>query len=279
MTGSDGAFDTVCVNGHWIRIPADLRGLVAVDYGRREDYYFEVPAMLGLEAVLEPDSVFYDIGCSYGVFTCIAAALLPQTALIHAFEANPEVAEAAGRVVQANGIEGRVTLINACAGESGAGEVEFYAVPGKSSVASTRNAEILKFHSDARIDRVPLISLDDYCHGHPSPTCLKIDVEGSEHAVLLGAAALLEKHRPDLILETHCLELIGIRGSMEELCRLLGEIGYPLMDLERADLVTPAVFAHRKATEIGYLLASDRLREPAFVEKVQARFWETRTSR
>ena len=56
----------------------------------------------------------------------------------------------------------------------------------------------------------------------PIPDLVKIDVEGSENAVLAGATRLLEDHRPELIVEVLTPErrreverrLVGYRMSM-----------------------------------------------------------------
>lgn len=53
-----------------------------------------------------------------------------------------------------------------------------------------------------------------------APDLLKIDVEGSELSVLRGATEILRSSRPQLVIETHALELEG------EIAQLLGGAGY-----------------------------------------------------
>ena len=51
---------------------------------------------------------------------------------------------------------------------------------------------------------MPAITLDEFvATGSPPPHLIKIDVEGGEGEVLLGAASLLRAHRPTLIVEVH----------------------------------------------------------------------------
>lgn len=54
---------------------------------------------------------------------------------------------------------------------------------------------------------VAVTTLDQFVRdGHRPPTFVKIDVEGSEGAVLRGAAATLANHRPTLLIELHTPE-------------------------------------------------------------------------
>ncbi|HUQ95868.1 MAG TPA: FkbM family methyltransferase [Bryobacteraceae bacterium] len=244
------------VNDEVVRLPRELRGLVGVDRGERQGIYFEWQAMLGLIAVLRPGMTAFDVGCSYGILTCLISRMVGEAGFVHAFEANSEVVEWTARTIQLNAIESRVRLTCCCVGESSGGEVEFFRVPGAGSVASTRNAEILKFHAAAESEPIPLLSLDDYCATiERAPDCLKIDVEGSECLVLRGARRLLERHRPALVLETHGLEINGLGGDVGEVCGMLDAAGYVLMDLTRREFVTAAVYARRYERSIGYLLA------------------------
>jgi FkbM family methyltransferase len=52
--------------------------------------------------------------------------------------------------------------------------------------------------------RVPMLSLDTFFFGHrPEPGFIKVDVEGTELRVLKGAQAIIEKHRPVLMIEVY----------------------------------------------------------------------------
>jgi FkbM family methyltransferase len=248
---------TALVNDQQLLLPRELRGLIGVDRAWRKGIYFERPAMLGLQSVLKPGDVVFDVGCSYGLITCLIAKTVGGAGSIHSFEANPGVLEWARRVAALNCPEGQVQFVHACAGESSAGNATFFTIPGSDSVASTRNPDIRQFHSDALPEQVPLLALDDYASSmQVSPACLKIDVEGSEFLVLRGARRLLERAHPALVIETHGLEIDGIGGSVRELVDTLEGVGYTLTDLAREERTTPVDYAQRYHKDIGYLLAA-----------------------
>jgi len=247
---------TALVNDKSLRLPRELRGLIGVDRRRRSGVYFEKPVMTGLQAVLRPDSVVFDVGCSYGLIASLISKTAGPRVMIHAFEANAEVIEWARRVTALNCPAGQVQFVHACAGESSNGHATFYTVPGSKSVASTRNADIRHFHQTAVVEQVPLMSLDDYARNLAAPpSCIKIDVEGSEYMVLRGARGLIEDSHPALIIETHGLEIDGIGGSVRELANTLSDCGYHLTDLITEQRISPSAYAERYTTEIGYLLA------------------------
>lgn len=245
------------VNDQQLLLPRELRGLIGVDRRRRSGIYFEKPVMLGLQSVLRRNAIVFDVGCSYGLIASLISKSIGPAGAIHAFEANAEVLDWARRVTGLNCPEGQVSFMHACAGESSNGHATFYSIPGSKSVASTRNADILHFHQAAMQQQVPLIALDDYVHGLPAPpSCIKLDVEGSECMVIRGARRLIEDSHPALIIETHGLEIDGIGGNLRELMDMLEGFGYQLTDLVTEKSITPSGYAKQYANQIGYLLAT-----------------------
>ena len=65
--------------------------------------------------------------------------------------------------------------------------------------------------------------LDDYADLMEPVGCIKIDVEGHEEAVLHGAANILRRDHPSLIIE---IEERHKPGSLAAVRRYLGELGY-----------------------------------------------------
>lgn len=250
--------DDIIVNDMPFVFPRYLRPIVGVD-SAVGGWYFEAPAMLGLVAAVNPGDTVYDVGMSWGVVTCVLSRLVGEDGRVHAFEANPQVVTGAREFIAANGFAPRVTLTLACAGDVTGHPAKFHIVPGANSVASTRNRDIQAFHTDAWPVLIPTVSLDYYSalDGKP-PSCIKIDVEGSEYLVLRGAERLLGTHQPILVLETHGKEIDGIGGSVAEVCDLLADIDYDFYDLAAAAAADPKEFAAAHEEKIGYLLASPR---------------------
>ncbi len=156
---------------------------------------------------LTRDSVFLDIGANLGYFTVIAAlraravvAIEPQEGLIGRIHAN----------VAANHLD-NVTLIHAAAGAApGFARIPKFGTP-RSKIGESEN-------------HVLMIRLDDYFTGDWQPTHIKIDTEGFEHHVLLGAEKLLAT-QPRLYVEYHKgMEQFGFSGT--EMWDLLKDHGY-----------------------------------------------------
>lgn len=70
-------------------------------------------------------------------------------------------------------------------------------------------------------------SLDIFCFEKKLlPQVIKIDVEGAEYDVILGAHEILSTYRPIVYLSIHPKELSLMGQSVEDLIHLLAELGY-----------------------------------------------------
>lgn len=80
---------------------------------------------------------------------------------------------------------------------------------------------------------VPITTLDQLCSEQGfAPDLVKLDVEGYELAVLEGAKETISRCRPLLFLELHPDRLAALGGSVMEVAKLLGRLGYELFRVE-----------------------------------------------
>jgi FkbM family methyltransferase len=135
-----------------------------------------------------------DVGASIGIFS---AELAQHAAKVFAFEANPEVA-AFTRAVAARNVE----VIN----------VALSSQAGRATLQMPKNRKGHGVTELATIDREPSVSADGVItievetrrlDEFPIGDCsfIKVDVEGHEEAVLAGAATLIARQRPVLMVE------------------------------------------------------------------------------
>jgi FkbM family methyltransferase len=68
---------------------------------------------------------------------------------------------------------------------------------------------------------VPVTSLDEDLADGPPVALLKIDCEGFEYEVLQGAAGIIKRHRPQLVLEVHPTQLENFGHSTEKVLDLV----------------------------------------------------------
>ena len=164
---------------------------------------------------LAPGSRFWDVGANVGFFSLLAARL---GATVDAFEPVPENVAALQAGVAANAYGDRIAVHAAAVAEaSGSAGLVVVDDPSWSHLADRGNHA----RTRERID-VDVVALDDL--DLPPPDLVKIDVEGSEAAVLRGAQRLLREHRPALVVELH--------ETNAEVCDLLEGHGYVLENLD-----------------------------------------------
>lgn len=141
--------------------------------------------------------VFYDIGANIGFYTLLAAR---RGARVYAFEPHPKAAAVLRRNLARNNLRATVNQV-------ALGDRDGSALLDVRRIESARLAEVGEPVRLVRGDGLDL----------PDPTAVKIDVDGTEVAVLTGMRGLLVRSRPRIALELH-----GTLDECEEVLRALG---------------------------------------------------------
>jgi FkbM family methyltransferase len=179
-------------------VPA--RSDLAVRIITRGCYEPEVTERLRRLTFLAGDIV--NIGANVGLHAVFLARQCSNATKIYAVEPNPEAYGYLTRNVSLNGMQERITAIQACIGAT-AGEMDFALIPGMPEYSSLGGI----VHSCVRgrpqtTIRVPVSPLH-VAIGDPGfePSLLLVDAEGAELLVFQGASPLLTRHRPLLVFE------------------------------------------------------------------------------
>jgi len=146
-------------------------------------------------AALTSGDAVIDVGANIGYMTLAAAVTIGPSGHVLAIEPDSANAALLAANVRRNGLNDRVTVINAAA----------WSFPGVVELSlATENT------GDHRVDaelrerasvRVPAVCLDDVADPARRVRLIKLDTQGTEHVVLRGARALLARDRPTILLE------------------------------------------------------------------------------
>jgi FkbM family methyltransferase len=156
--------------------------------------------MAAISHLLPTGGCGVDIGAAEGLYSVGMLAATGRRGLVHAFEPNPVNAARLRQVARRR----RTLVLHEVALSSQSGTAEFMvpivndvAVAGKGSLEDLSGQVAGEFQRFA----VPTARLDEVLGGASQIDMIKIDVEGHEDAVLAGAAAVLDKHRPSILIE------------------------------------------------------------------------------
>jgi FkbM family methyltransferase len=163
-----------------------------------------------------------DIGANIGMVTVLLSDLVGKNGSVHSFEPNPSLCDGINRTISHNGIT-NVTLHPIALG-SKQDTVELI-IPNHNRGAASMVWN--KGRTDCDVVNVRVVPLDEICKNNKinSIRFIKIDVEGFENEVFLGAQQLLSTIQPDAIL----FELnwrTERQFSEEPLIKLLHGYGY-----------------------------------------------------
>jgi FkbM family methyltransferase len=185
----------------------------------------ERPILEDIVSNIRPDDVFYDIGANTGLYSCLMADMVEQPVV--AFEPHPENA---GRLKQNAELNGADVSLFECALADSAGEAELSIVLDE--IGSAGHSLV----SDDGLDRitVPKVRGDDLIADEdlPSPTVLKIDVEGAEHQVLEGLESTLSRSDCRMVYcETHANRLQAQGVSVSDVRDVLVSHGFSVTEV------------------------------------------------
>lgn len=190
-----------------------------------------------VKSLVAPGETVIDIGANIGFYTLLLGRLVGPAGRVLAFEAMPALAAVAVRSVHENGFEDRCTVHNVALSDR-AGMARFRHAPKTMNFGGGHLAPQDPTPADHVDVQVRLARLDDYM---PTTRCsfIKIDVEGAEPKVFLGAGDLLRRDQPKILSELHCGQLKLVSGTTAtDLIKMMAGHGYRCAHLETGNEVT-----------------------------------------
>ncbi len=168
--------------------------------------------------------VYYDVGAHYGFFSLLFSMLNAKEIL--AFEPYQPNYNILLNTLQLNHLK-TVKTFNLAIANSGQASVSF-----SDSGVSTNNTFIdsAQLPADIKKQTVAAASIDELLEQqhYTPPSFIKIDVEGAEYELLLGALSTIKNYRPYILLATHDCHLPGVK---EKCIALLKEQNYGIEKL------------------------------------------------
>jgi FkbM family methyltransferase len=185
-----------------------------------------------LRLSLPVDANCIDVGANVGDILREIVAIAPEGRHI-AYEPLPDLAKRLSAEFP------QVDVRNAAVGET-SGEAAFYRIKS----AHTRSSLSPRGVDPRDVEqlRVRVEALDHALEEDYSPALIKIDVEGGERGVLVGARRLLQRHRPIVIVE-HGAAAHGFHPTpASDIHKLLRAAGYRIFDIDGNGPFTEAEF-------------------------------------
>ena len=164
---------------------------------------YEAALTILLVQMLEPGSVFFDIGAHRGYFTLLAARLVGATGQVHAFEPTPGTF----RMLQENTSHLPQIKLNQKAVYRETTTLTLHdfglEAPAFNSIYSPRLSAAEQAAMKCKDIQVASVSLDEYVQETGvKPDFIKIDAESAEADILEGMRNLIRSVRPAFTLET-----------------------------------------------------------------------------
>jgi FkbM family methyltransferase len=179
-----------------------------------------------------PGTDVIDVGANGGLYTILFAKLLGETGRVLSIEPTPVALKYLQNNLERNDCRTNVLVYQGVA-SSLDGEYDLNIIPGKeeySSLGNLTHPAISNEHTEKI--RVPGKKIDSLV-GENSlrPGFIKIDAEGAELQVLMGARQTLISHRPKLLMELSEGLLNQCGATKQQVFEMLDQLGYRIVYL------------------------------------------------
>ncbi len=170
-----------------------------------EQGIFEADNVAVLQALVQPDSIMFDVGANIGLMA-IPVLKYEPTCKVISFEPSVNTLPSLRKTIANSPFGNRWTLVEKALGES-SGLISF-------SLASESNSLFDGIRPTQRVGivnqiQVEMTTLDEVwsSSGQPKVSLIKVDVEGAESQVLKGSVNCIQKERPHILIEWNRLNL------------------------------------------------------------------------
>lgn len=207
----------------------------------------------------------FDVGAHIGELTLMFSRFVGDAGRVHAFEPSSAGFERLTATCAAASLR-NVTLRHAALAEQETTVLLHSYGDDYQSWTSQARRPLEAYGIDVRVvgtEESPATTLDSYCEKNSisSIDLLKVDVEGAEFQVLLGARRMLEARRIECIAFEFGQTTFDMHNDPDEIQQYLHDLGYVLRNLVATDPVFPgresaqsASFSMHLATPAGFSL-------------------------
>jgi FkbM family methyltransferase len=184
----------------------------------------------GMLLLIKPGDVVFDVGAHFGLYAALAGVLCGATGKVHAFEPVPEACWRLRETVALNRLENVVPIQKALGEKVGTVTINVFDDPAALSW-STRGHPVMgpKGKRPTESIDVPCDTIDNFVEENEIDRIqfLKVDVEGFEKSVLMGAEDTLDQRRVDVVcFEVSEAQLKGAGTEAGETFEFLKDHGY-----------------------------------------------------
>ncbi len=185
----------------------------------------------------------FDVGANVGELTLLFSRFVGEGGRVHAFEPSGAGFERLTAICRAASL--RNVVLNRLALAEREGAVGLHVYEGDYLSWSTRAVRPLENYginvAPPKTEETPATTLDLYCdrNGVARVDLLKIDVEGAEYQVLLGARRMLEARRVRCLTFEFGQTTFDMGNSPDQIEAYLKEMDYELRNVVRNNAVFP----------------------------------------
>jgi FkbM family methyltransferase len=251
----DSAWKIISLHGYKIKLNISHR-IAAVIYWRGAQ---EWAPMLLLKEKLKPGMTVYDIGANLGEVTLFAGNIVGKNGRIISFEPMKEAFDLLQYNISLNHYGERVVCYNTALSDQ-RGELNLYAACEPDKLGSYEDGLHTLFPSGDRnqlLHKTKVERLDDKIENLPPPDFIKIDVEGAELFVLMGAISILQNHHPQILIEINSESFHAAGYEQRDVYDFLIGLGYHLFYVGNRGKLKPINLAEQIRLANVYCIAAE----------------------
>ncbi len=207
------------------------------------------PALDACRRLALPGSTAVDVGAESGLYSLALRNAVGRHGHVVSFEPNPKSFEELTHRTWATGIDRRQVAVSTTPGHATLhlppGAMQQSSLAGLGSLASEVHERARS--EDLATHMVRTVTLDSLLDEPvPPPSLIKIDVEGWEREVLLGAQQLIGEHHPTLVVEIESRHLRRRGIDSHDLVESVIALGYSATALSSRGLISWSDFSFER---------------------------------
>lgn len=171
-----------------------------------------------LARYLRPGDTFVDVGVNIGYYSLLALEKVGATGQIYGFDIDPRPLQMIRRTIVSNHLDNLHLLAVAIGDHVGQATLKMMPDSGHTYLSNRTTGP-----------QVPMTTLDalsDQGYFPNGVRAMKIDIEGGEYGVLVGARQLIRKYSPMIVFEAQDKFLVRNNANLEQIYQFLRETGY-----------------------------------------------------